>query len=512
VRHPWLWLGLIAGLALALRLWGIGGKGLAYFDEGQAHLESRFWASAVSAWSAETFAGESYTAPKLESQLYGSAMLHPKPLHAVLGIPFALVTNGSDLTLLLPMALLGGLTVFPIYLLAKRWGGNRAGLLAAGLWAISPVALLYGREALAEADSAFFYAWALYLLLMCRQEDRAPFWAGLLAGAALACNYRWAIALAPFPLLLLDWKQWRKSLSKVAVWLGGLFVVPLLMMGLYEGLTTWIREHGVEPGGAGYLGALTFFGGEHGTQGFNLLGLFTLPYVLFRLEGIVLLLVYVAGLWWGWKQGGEIRRILIVGMFPALFFTLHAFHAMRAFFPAWIIMIVLGALFLHWTWDWVTARLPAIAGYAGLLIVAAASVPYIVPSVAVRSGIPEAQEWLNKQGGREFHTQYFVAAAYTNPADLVMPPASAQEIAVSPTMGIGWLVTDAQRDLWGYGDREARNTTVAQYEALHKPARVVENPAGAHPQFMLEHNLALGNTISRLDDLAIGEIRIYRLR
>jgi hypothetical protein len=42
--------------------------------------------------------------------------------------------------------------------------------------------------------------------------------------------------------------------------------------------------------------------------------------------------------------------------------------------------------------------------------------------------------------------------------------------------------------------------------------KVVENPAGAHSQFMLEHNLALGNTISRLDDPANGEIRIYRLK
>ncbi len=56
------------------------------------------------------------------------------------------------------------------------------------------------------------------------------------------------------------------------------------------------------------------------------------------------------------------------------------------------------------------------------------------------------------------------------------------------------------------------NATVAQYEAGHKPAKVVENPAGAHPQFMLEHNQALGNTISRLDDPANGEIRIYRLK
>ena len=512
MRHPRLWLGLIAGLALALRLWGIGGKGLAYFDEGQAHLESRFWASAISAWANETFAGESYDAAKLESQLYGSAMLHPKPLHAVLGIPFALATNGSDLTLLLPMALLGGLTVIPIFLLAKRWGGDRAGLLAAGLWAISPVALLYGREALAEADSAFFYAGALYLLLMCREKDRTPLWAGLLAGAALACNYRWAIALAPFPLFMLDWKQWGKSLPKVAVWLGGLLVIPLLMMGLYEGLTAWVRGHGIEPGGAGYLGALTFFGGEHGAQGFNLLGLFTLPYVLFRLEGIALLLVYGAGLWWGWRQGGEIRRILMVGMFPAIFFTVHAFHAMRAFFPAWLTMIVLGALFLHWAWEWLAGRFPDFAGYVGLLIVVAASIPFIVPSVTVRSGIPEAQEWLNKQGGAQFHTQYFVAAAYSNPADLVMPPASPQEIADAPRIGIRWLVTDAQRGLWGYGEREARNATLALYEAQHKPVKVVGNPAGAHPQFMLEHNLALGNTISCLDDTANGEIRIYRLK
>jgi 4-amino-4-deoxy-L-arabinose transferase-like glycosyltransferase len=511
VRHSRLWLGLIAGLALALRLWGIGGKGLAYFDEGQAHLESRFWASAISAWTGENFAGEHLSPHGLEMRLYGSAMLHPKPLHAVLGIPFALATNGSDLTLLLPMALLGGLTVFPIFLLARRWGGDRAGLLAAGLWAISPVALLYGREALAEADAAFFYAWALYMLFACLESDRTPLWAGLLAGAALACNYRWAIALAPFPFLLLRRAQWGKSLLRIGTWALGVILLPLLLLGLYEGLTAWIRGHGVEPGGAGYLGALAFFGEEHGTQGFNLLGLFTLPYVLFRLEGIALLVVYVAGLWWGWRLGDGMRTLFMVGMFPALFFTLHAFHAMRAFFPAWITMIVLGGLWLDWAWKWLTARLPAWAGYAGLLIAVAASLPYIVPSLTVRSGIPEAQEWLNRQGGREFHTQYFVAAVYTNPADLVMPPASAQEIADAPRMGIAWLVTDAQRDLWGYGDRAARNSTVAQYEATHKPVRVVANPAGAHPQFMLEHNLVLGKTITRLGDSANGEIRIYRL-
>lgn len=510
-RLPVWQLCLIIAIALFLRLWGITEKGLALYDEGQAHLECRFLTSALVCIADESFSGNSYTGEELAARLYGTTLLHPKPLHALLGMPIALLTGGADYSLLLPMAVLSALTIIPVYRLAKRFGGVTAGLVAGAIWAISPVGLLYGREALAEADAVFFVTWALWAVVRMRHGEIPAWRGGLLAGAALACNYRLAIALVPLLVMLFWGQSWKKSWKQALFWCLSAAIIPLVLLLGFEGINSWLQARGVNPGGVGYLGSLGFFGSEHGTQGFNLYGLFTFPYILFILEGIPLLILYISGIWWACRNGGEARLVMLSGLFPAILFTFHAFHMMRAFYAAFPVLAVFAGVVSVRVWEPLQKKVWRFLPHAIAAILLIGTAPYMISSMSVRSGIPEAQKWLNEQGKGQFHTQMLVAAAYSNPSMVFPPPASDEELSTGPSIGIYYLVTDVQRGLWGYGQDSMRNQVVASYEHSHRPVRVMDNPAGRHPQFLLEHNLGLGVTMKALDEPANGEIRIYRL-
>ena len=84
----------------------------------------------------------------------------------------------SSWSLLLPEALLGVATVALLFVIVKRWAGPVAGLVAALVMALTPVAVLMFRFNNPDALLTFLLALAVYAVL--RAQENGSTWIGLL--------------------------------------------------------------------------------------------------------------------------------------------------------------------------------------------------------------------------------------------------------------------------------------------------------------------------------------------
>ena len=95
-------------------------------------------------------------------------------------------------------AVLGGLTILLVWALARLWGGRRAGLWAAGIYAMAPLAVLHAHFATVDTLGAFLMALAVLITVM-GQGRPALLLAALLVGAAAGVKLPLALGLAaPF--------------------------------------------------------------------------------------------------------------------------------------------------------------------------------------------------------------------------------------------------------------------------------------------------------------------------
>lgn len=101
----------------------------------------------------------------------------------------------------LGVALVGALTVIPLYGLTRLIGGRTAAALAAFALATSPVAIQYSRVSINNSTSAFFWTLCFYFLVRGLRSHRASdyAWAGLVAGLSMYTYY--GTRLLPYLLL-----------------------------------------------------------------------------------------------------------------------------------------------------------------------------------------------------------------------------------------------------------------------------------------------------------------------
>jgi 4-amino-4-deoxy-L-arabinose transferase-like glycosyltransferase len=163
--------GLIVLLAVAVRIAVIAA------DEGYSPANDSF---EYDYYARSIAAGEGY--PRSGYLLYGGPTAvrgpgYPYFLGAVYSVSADSVTAGR-----LAGALLGGLAVLLLYLLASRIWGRRAGLLAAALAAVFPPLVLLSRELLSESLFIVLELAALLCVLNFRRSGGELRWA-LAAGA-----------------------------------------------------------------------------------------------------------------------------------------------------------------------------------------------------------------------------------------------------------------------------------------------------------------------------------------
>ena len=111
------------------------------------------------------------------------------------GVPSA----GALLTARLVTAFLGAGTCPLLYAAGRRLYGSPAGIVAAGLYAVSPLAVQHGHFATVDVPATFFVAGAIYFAAAYFADSganpRSLLWCGLWAGLAAATKYNAGLVL-----------------------------------------------------------------------------------------------------------------------------------------------------------------------------------------------------------------------------------------------------------------------------------------------------------------------------
>ena len=150
-----------------------------------------------------------------------------QPLLEWLGIPWMQAGVEPVTALRLVSFVAGGLTLAVMAVFATRVYGAGAGLLAAGLYAVTPFTLLYSVLGLYDPLATFFIATAMllqYELARKPRLDLALLLGFAFSGAVLTKLTAYsALYLVPASALVFDWR--RSGLSRrLAAWIGGLGV------------------------------------------------------------------------------------------------------------------------------------------------------------------------------------------------------------------------------------------------------------------------------------------------
>ncbi len=118
----------------------------------------------------------------------------------------------------LPSAILGVLSVYLIYLIAKKMFSEKAGLIAAALTAVTVNHVYISRLGIQESYVIFFLLLAFYLFLRALDEPKFFYWLGAALGLAFLTKYTTFIALPIFLTYLLIFK--RNAFNQRAFWIG----------------------------------------------------------------------------------------------------------------------------------------------------------------------------------------------------------------------------------------------------------------------------------------------------
>ena len=168
------------------------------------------------------------------------------PLYYLMAWASRHMFGSSQAVLRLPGAIAGILTVPAVWGAARRFGGVRAGVIAAGVTACSPFMWWYSQEARAYSLAALFCALSLWLLA--RALDTGA-WRDF-AGWSIACSLA---ALSEYPAglvfgmgaiaaVIAASQLWRRVLvASVLPVVTGLAIVPLAAQQRSTGRSDWIE-------------------------------------------------------------------------------------------------------------------------------------------------------------------------------------------------------------------------------------------------------------------------------
>lgn len=113
------------------------------------------------------------------------------PIYYYMIAPFLWLTRLDPVGPAIMVALIGVATVFLVYFAGKKFFGTKAGLIAAILYAISPLVIAYSRSSWNPNPMPFFSLLVLYILFVGLDKKKTLYFpiAGFLLGIALQLHY-----------------------------------------------------------------------------------------------------------------------------------------------------------------------------------------------------------------------------------------------------------------------------------------------------------------------------------
>lgn len=113
------------------------------------------------------------------------------PIYYYMMAPFLFLSNLDPVGPAVMVALFGIATVFLVYFVGRKFFGERAGLMAAALYAVSPLVIAYSRSSWNPNPMPFFSLLMLYLLFNGVKTQAKKYFiiVGLLLGIAMQLHY-----------------------------------------------------------------------------------------------------------------------------------------------------------------------------------------------------------------------------------------------------------------------------------------------------------------------------------
>ncbi len=144
------------------------------------------------------------------------------PIYYYMMAPFLLFANYDPVGPAIMIALFGIATVFLVYYVGLKFFNAKAGLVAASLYAVSPLVIAYSRSSWNPNAMPFFSLLMLFLLYraVTQQSKKAFFVVGLLLGVAMQLHYLTTfLAVIIFSFVLVgDFLAGKKQVFKSLIW------------------------------------------------------------------------------------------------------------------------------------------------------------------------------------------------------------------------------------------------------------------------------------------------------
>jgi hypothetical protein len=493
----------ILAIAASLRFAQLDRQGLLLFDEGQLILEAR-GARALAGASLATMAGRPGAREALGGEIAHGRIVFGKPAHNALLAALLPAFPRADRATLVLSAAAGTLTILAVWALGRALYGGAVGLLAALLLALAPYHLLYSREGLSDALTVL--CWTGALAAFTRRGRHAAAGSGVLAGLAVATNYRTLFMPALFAWLA--WHDTSAAPARRAAWtrrFGGWiagFVAPLLAFEAAYRLALALGRGATFPGGT-YAGQLAELLSFHGAQGFRFGGWLAFGDCLRRWEGPASLAVLLAVLPWQvarWR--GADGFVNAAWLMPWLLFSAYWDNASRFFTLLLPLVAIVKARWLMAAGTWAAARVPRLPAVAVGLAVATALVPPALRVVPRPTPYLEAADLLARSGDpRHLSTNSRLGLAYAGEGACVQIPPDDAGVRAQMRAGWRWAVTDLQVFFGGFDRPEARLATAIRISEVSPSVLEVPYSDVALTQFVLEQDLDYGNARALLAEL-----------
>ena len=233
-------------------------------------LEESLWYDEIAAWLSFGIHGPG----SIMGNLYDPANHVAHTLLSWFAVDLFEPALGFELALRLPALLFSLGAIVGMYALAQRTLTRRAAVIAGLLMAVLPVAVLEGVEARGYSMMICFSAWATWLLVATRTNDRAWLWCAYAGVCALGVWTHFVTAFVPIGHAV--WFLWRATRHKERAWavrgVLALIFAAVLTITLYapaipdllNARETYVASAGDEPGLLGPEGwhALLQLGGS----------------------------------------------------------------------------------------------------------------------------------------------------------------------------------------------------------------------------------------------------------
>jgi hypothetical protein len=441
----WLLVGVLAA-ALGLRLANAGYKEL-QGDEGVIMVRA-----------AAVLTGD-------EEEIF----LHQKgPVEILLPLTtWGLTGETNDFWARLPFAWAGLLGVGVMYVLGRRWGGDRVGIAAALLFAICGFGIAFSRIIQYQTLVMLWGGLALLAGLRYRQKGRALdlALAAVFLGGGLLAHYDAVLVVPAAAWLVIGrardegcfrWREWAAA-ALIGAGILALFYVPFLLNPNFERTFAYLLQGRVgtdESGlpfswsGAAVWQMITFYN--------------SLWYIL----GLIVLVLAGLGKLWRERWGAGPALYFVV---PLLFYTLVVGDPRTHVYTIFPGAVLLGALGAAWVWDSLSGRGHWAAGilFGGWIVVSTVYVALLFVEV-----IPERQRtWAeNRPSPAVFPTTWDEPPLY----GLFGFPHQAGWRAASDLIGAEGLsyASNEEEEITNYYMRQAARTHCGDFETFVLAANV----------------------------------------